>query len=208
MTNDTIKNLIFVDCEAKGKSPSTGKLTEFGAVAYPSKASFHGILEDKEPVEEKEVFEKFDVWLTEITNGEKPIFVSDNPAFDWQWINDGFLRTIGKHELDETEAKVVKMIYDWYTEDKLNIRQIQAKLFELKIPTKYDALKNTEKNRKMKGLKKYPMGWWSEVTIRNVLPNEAYTGRWYCGKNQTIKLDVANLRTGKPKVRQIKRAIV
>jgi tRNA-specific 2-thiouridylase len=58
----------------------------------------------------------------------------------------------------------------------------------------------------MKGLKKYPIGWWSEVTIRNVLANEAYTGRWYCGKNQTIKLDVANLRTGKPKVRQIKRA--
>ncbi|MDP3729267.1 MAG: tRNA 2-thiouridine(34) synthase MnmA [bacterium] len=113
---------------------------------------------------------------------------------------------IGKHELDETEVKVVKMIYDWYTEDKLNIRQIQAKLFDLKIPTKYDALKNTEKNRKMKGLKKYPVGWWSEVTIRNVLANEAYTGRWYCCKNQTIKLDVANLRTGKPKVRQIRRA--
>ena len=113
--------------------------------------------------------------------------------------------TIGKHELDETEAKVAKMIYDWYTEDKLNIRQIQAKLFELKIPTKYDALKNTEKNRKMKGLKKYPMGWWSEVTIRNVLANEAYTGRWYCGKNRTIKLDVANPRTGKPKVRQVRR---
>ena len=113
---------------------------------------------------------------------------------------------LGKHELDETEAKVVKTIYDWYTEDKLNIRQIQAKLFELKIPTKYDALKNTEKNRKMKGLKKYPVGWWSEVTIRNVLANEAYTGRWYCCKNQTIKLDVANLRTGKPKVRQIRRA--
>lgn len=113
---------------------------------------------------------------------------------------------LGKHELDETEAKVVKMIYDWYTEDKLNIRQIQAKLFELKIPTKYDALKNTEKNRKMKGLKKYPLGWWSEVTIRNVLANEAYTGRWHCGKNKTIKLDVANPRSGKPKVRQVKRA--
>ncbi len=112
---------------------------------------------------------------------------------------------LGKHELDETEAKVVKMIYDWYTEDKLNIRQIQAKLFELKIPTKYDALKNNEKNRKMKGLKKYPVGWWSEVTIRNVLSNEAYTGRWSCCKRKTLKLDIANPRTGKPKVRQITR---
>jgi tRNA-specific 2-thiouridylase len=128
-------------------------------------------------------------------------FNSGRPLFGYR-----YNYPLGKHELDETEAKVVKMIYDWYTEDKLNIRQIQAKLFELKIPTKYDALKNTEKNRKMKGLKKYPVGWWSEVTIRNVLANEAYTGRWYCCKNQTIKLDVANLKTGRPKVRQIRRA--
>jgi len=114
--------------------------------------------------------------------------------------------TIGKHELDESESKVVKMIYDYYTEDKLNIRQIQAKFFELKIPTKYDSLKNTEKNKKMKGLKKVPIGWWSEVTIRNILANEAYTGRWHCCKNYTVKLDVANIKTGKPKVRQFKRA--
>lgn len=47
-----IKNLIFVDCEASGKCPSMGKLTEFGAVAYPSKASFHGILVERKPSEE------------------------------------------------------------------------------------------------------------------------------------------------------------
>src|SRR3989344_2216152 len=101
-----IKNLIFVDCEAKGKSPSTGKLTEFGAVAYPSKASFHGVLEDKGPAKEKEVFEKFNTWLTEITKGEKPIFVSDNPAFDWQWINDGFWRTIGKNPFGHSARRI------------------------------------------------------------------------------------------------------
>ena len=127
-------------------------------------------------------------------------FNGGRPMFGYQ-----YNYPLGKHELYETEAKVVRMIYDWYTEDKLNIRQIQAKLFELKIPTKYDALKNTEKNRKMKGLKKYPVGWWSEVTIRNVLSNEAYTGRWSCCKRKTLKLDIANPRTGKPKVRQITR---
>jgi len=113
--------------------------------------------------------------------------------------------TLGKHELDENEVKVVRMMYDWYTEDKWNIRQIQSKLFELKIPSKYDGLKNTEKNRKLKGLKKLPMGWWSEATIRNILTNEAYTGQWYCGKNYTVKLEIPNPRTGKPKVRQFKR---
>lgn len=120
MTSDNIKNLIFVDCEAKGKSPSTGKLTEFGAVAYPSKATFHGVLAERKPSEEnqkfrlptgktfdeKEVFEKFDAWLSEVTKGEKPIFVSDNPAFDWQWINDGFWRTIGKNPFGHSARRI------------------------------------------------------------------------------------------------------
>ena len=46
---DDLKNLIFVDCEANGKCPSMGKLTEFGAVAYPSKATFHGVLVERKP---------------------------------------------------------------------------------------------------------------------------------------------------------------
>ena len=39
-----------MDCEANGKCPSMGKLTEFGAVAYPSKATFHGVLVEHHPV--------------------------------------------------------------------------------------------------------------------------------------------------------------
>ncbi len=98
--------MIFVDCEAKGKSPSTGKMTEFGAVAYPSRVTFWGVLEDKSPEEEREVFEKFDAWLIEVTKGEKPIFVSDNPAFDWQWINDGFWRTIGRNPFGYSARRI------------------------------------------------------------------------------------------------------
>ena len=37
-------SLVFVDCEAYGGAPSVGRLTEFGAVTYPEKASFHGVL--------------------------------------------------------------------------------------------------------------------------------------------------------------------
>ncbi|MEK7126024.1 MAG: exonuclease [Patescibacteria group bacterium] len=116
----TIKNLIFVDCEADGKSPGTGKMTEFGAAAYPSKATFHGVLVERKPSEEnpkfristgktfveKEVFEKFDKWLTEVTKGKKPIFVSDNPAFDWQWINDSFWRTLGKNPFGHSARRI------------------------------------------------------------------------------------------------------
>ncbi|HDP36841.1 MAG TPA: hypothetical protein ENN27_03075 [Candidatus Atribacteria bacterium] len=83
MAKKDIKNLIFVDCEANGQSPSTGKLTEFGAVAYPSKATFHSLLPGKEPIEEKRVFEEFEQWILQVTKGGRPIFISDNPAFDW-----------------------------------------------------------------------------------------------------------------------------
>jgi hypothetical protein len=95
--------LIFVDCEADGKCPSVGKLTEFGAVAYPSKATFHGMLTNQN---EKEVFEKFDKWLTSVSNNLPPVFISDNPAFDWQWINDGFWRILGKNSFGHSARRI------------------------------------------------------------------------------------------------------
>ncbi len=111
-----IKNLIFVDCEAYGKSPSTGILTEFGAVAYPSRAIFHGILAERNPLpgsalpnriaNEKEIFEKFEEWLLQVTGGESPTFISDNPAFDWQWINDGFCKTIGRNPFGHSARRI------------------------------------------------------------------------------------------------------
>lgn len=51
--------MIFVDCEVNGKSPSSGKLTEFVAVAYPSRTTFHGVLVGKKSMDKKEVFEEF-----------------------------------------------------------------------------------------------------------------------------------------------------
>lgn len=110
MAKKDIKNLIFVDCETSGKSLSTGKLTEFGAVAYPSKATFHGLLPGKESIEEsieeKKVFEEFEKWVLQVTKGERPIFVSDNPAFDWQWINDGFWRTLGRNPFGHSARRI------------------------------------------------------------------------------------------------------
>ena len=120
MTNDNVKNLIFIDCEANGKCPSLGKLTEFGAVAYPSRAMFHGVIIEghrsaENPTtrvytgkvfDEKEVFEKFEKWLTEMTVGERPKFVSDNPAFDWQWINDSFWRTLGRNPFGYSARRI------------------------------------------------------------------------------------------------------
>lgn len=49
MSNEEIKNLIFVDCEGHGPAPALNDSAgfEFGAVAYHSRQTFHGIGENK-----------------------------------------------------------------------------------------------------------------------------------------------------------------
>lgn len=76
-------NLIFVDCEGHGVAPTLNDPTlfEFGAVAFVDNSSFHG------KGATKETFEKFNEWLLERKFDRRPVFVSDNPAYDWQFIN-------------------------------------------------------------------------------------------------------------------------
>jgi len=118
-------NLIFVDCEAIGLGcPSMGLMTEFGAVHYDTRFAHHGIVMPHkehehlvgEPVPEilrtKHTHDlpihmiAFNQWLHSLSTGAMPAkwdrgrpwrwtLVSDNPAFDWQWINDAFLRCFG-----------------------------------------------------------------------------------------------------------------
>lgn len=92
--------LIFVDCEARGASPINGTLTEFGCVAYPDMQTFHGRLYEGTPDPEnpaipvvgKQVSTDYEVatalvaWLKEVAAGKRVVFVSDNPAYDWQWV--------------------------------------------------------------------------------------------------------------------------
>ena len=62
MTSPTIKNLIFVDCEGHGPAPTLNDPVgfEFGAVAYPSRQTFHGIGATKE------TFEDFENWISSV----------------------------------------------------------------------------------------------------------------------------------------------
>ncbi len=110
-------NLIFVDCEATGPCLGKGELTEFGAVAYPSRQSFRGVLygsrpsvnpvlseilgDKRDPVK---VFTEFEQWLNQFEG--RPTFVSDNPAFDWQWINYGFHHTLGRNPFGHSARRI------------------------------------------------------------------------------------------------------
>ncbi len=113
--------LVFVDCEAYGGCPATGQLTEFGAAVYPSRETFHGLIVESSPSpenpavplpagkptldQEKRVFSDFAKWLGDHVEG-RPVFVSDNPAFDWQWINDGFWRTLGYNPFGHSGRRI------------------------------------------------------------------------------------------------------
>lgn len=74
---------IFVDCEQhEGKaSPATGRLSEFGAVDLKTKLTFHGHDDSEQTLKE------FSIWVQVMAEDDRPVFVSDNPAYDWQWIN-------------------------------------------------------------------------------------------------------------------------
>lgn len=95
-----MSNWIFVDVEALGTSPVNGTMTEFGAVHEATRQTFHGVLFEGTPdpdnpavpvvgdqvATDLEVAIAFQKWLHEVGGNERPVFVSDNPAYDWMWI--------------------------------------------------------------------------------------------------------------------------
>ena len=114
-----MKKLIFVDCEATGPCPGKGVLTEFGAVDYKSRSTFHGVLHDSRPrpdnpalseltgkaYDAQRVYQDFEDWLDSLGSG-RPVFVSDNPAFDWQWINHGFWHALGHNPFGHSGRRI------------------------------------------------------------------------------------------------------
>jgi hypothetical protein len=130
-----MQNLIFVDCEATGPCPGRGELTEFGAVEYASRQTFHGVLAEARPRRDNPalaertgrafdpvvVFTAFEHWLTTVTQG-RPVFVSDNPAFDFQWINYGFHHALGRNPFGHSARR----ISDFYAGLVGDFRQTQG----------------------------------------------------------------------------------
>jgi hypothetical protein len=123
-------SLIFVDVEAGFDSPcpnigETG-MTEFGAVEFKTKQWFHGkpnmVITNENGVAIVNQFDEpdclaypvttkwdlvmhtFKLWLTNFDG--YPIFVSDNPAYDWQWINYWFWKTCGGNPFGHSARRI------------------------------------------------------------------------------------------------------
>ena len=111
-------SVIIVDVESDGPIPAEFSMVCFGAVIFddlldktfygrtrpiadrfvPEALAVSGFSREQHMAfdEPKAVMDNFARWLGEQTKG-RPIFVSDNLAFDWQFINYYFHRFLGRN---------------------------------------------------------------------------------------------------------------
>ncbi len=76
-----------------------GKLAPISALYKPEPYALSGtsreeVLTYDDP---HEVIRKFHAWVAANNVGERPIFVSDNPAFDWQFVNYYLWTMVGEN---------------------------------------------------------------------------------------------------------------
>src|SRR5262249_53931483 len=96
--------LIVVDCEAPFGvgAPSVGDMTEFGAVDVNAlrdgrEETFHGTDCSED------TFRRFREWLA---SRMPVVFVSDNPAYDFQWINFYFWKYLGENPFGHSGRRI------------------------------------------------------------------------------------------------------
>lgn len=75
----------------------------------------------------------------------------------------------GYYEINPEEARIVKMIFSWITEENLNIRRTIIRLKELGIKPK-----------------KSKRGVWNTSTLTNMLRNRAYVGEAHWGSSYAV----------------------
>lgn len=131
-----MSNYIFVDVEALGTSPVNGTMTEFGAVHGTTKETFHGVLFEGTPdpdnpavpvvgdrvASDADVARRFEVWLKKVCKNDRPVFVSDNVAYDWMWIAGMFDRA----EMDNPFGHSGRRISDFWAGLQHNFGETQS----------------------------------------------------------------------------------
>lgn len=86
-------------------------------------------------------------------------------------------------EIDESEAAIVRMVFDWYLNGDeigkpMSANAIAKRLTAQAIPTRGD--------KQAHFAKKFGHGVWQRAMIIHILTNETYTGIWYFGKTKMV----------------------
>ena len=123
-------SLVVVDVESDGPIPPDYSMICFGAVIVdeflnktfygqtkpitdnyqPETLKISGFSRDQHKVfdDPKLVMDKFYIWIKENSIG-KPIFISDNPCYDWQWINYYFHHYIGENPFGYSGRRIADL---------------------------------------------------------------------------------------------------
>jgi site-specific DNA recombinase len=81
------------------------------------------------------------------------------------------------------EAKVVRMIYEWFTLQMMTAHAIAKRLTELKIPSMGDTDPGVLKKRK---------GYWYPNSVVAILKNKTYAGEWQYAKSRVERKDTVD----------------
>jgi site-specific DNA recombinase len=106
------------------------------------------------------------------------VIVHGKPPYGYNAVKVDGKSTLAIHE---EEAKVVRLIYHWYTEgdddgQRMSLAAIARKLTEMGIPTYMNSRDVKLDNNRLRANR------WSTATVRNILVSETYNGVWYWGK--------------------------
>jgi site-specific DNA recombinase len=82
----------------------------------------------------------------------------------------------------EVEAAIVRKIYDWYINDRLTLRQIGTRLYEMGVSPKRGESRN-----------------WGASSILRILNSEVYIGKYYYNRRRFKKVKGEKTKGGKPK---------
>ncbi|WP_373285928.1 recombinase family protein [Marinithermofilum abyssi] len=86
----------------------------------------------------------------------------------------------GQLLINEEEAKYVHLIYNWYIYDKLTIREIGNRLYQL-------------------GARPKRSNTWNQTSISRILSSEIYIGRYYYNRRQRKRVQGEKTATGNKK---------
>lgn len=87
-------------------------------------------------------------------------------------------------EINEAEAEIVRMVFDWYVAENGSISGIVKRLDALGVPTFVDN-DNRGHPEKVRG-----RGEWANSTVRGMLRNEAYAGVWHWRRSKSGEDDL------------------
>lgn len=158
---------IVVDVEADGPIPHKYSMVSFGAVLVDKEGkldkTFYGEtrpisgLWDSEALaisgftrEEHELFDDpsevmkdFALWINEVKGKRKPIFISDNPCFDWQFINYYFHYFLGYNPFGYSGQRIGDKFQGFYNDPYKKWKQFRD---TTKYPHNHNPVSDAQSN--------------------------------------------------------------